>query len=52
MKYILVSIEDDNWDRETLPRIAAALKKFKPKHIQTVTLDSKGIREAATPSSP
>jgi hypothetical protein len=46
MKYVLITIDDENWDRETLPKIAAALKKIKPRHIQTVILDGKNnIRE-------
>lgn len=45
MKYILISIDDANWDRTTLPKIAAALTKFKVAHVQAVTFGNGDIRE-------
>jgi hypothetical protein len=45
MKYILVSIPDDKWDRTTLPKITAALNKFKPSHVQTVVFHGKALVE-------
>jgi hypothetical protein len=45
MKYILVSISDDKWDRTTLPKVVAALNKFKPSHVQTVVFQGKALVE-------
>jgi hypothetical protein len=45
MKYILVSIPDDKWDRTTLPKIAAALSKFKAVHVQTVFFHGNALKE-------
>jgi hypothetical protein len=45
MRYILVSIEDDKWDRTTLPKIVAALNKFKPSHVQAVTFHGNVLKE-------
>jgi hypothetical protein len=45
VKYVLVSIPDDKWDRTTLPKIAAALNKFKPSHVQTVFFHGNVLKE-------
>lgn len=45
MKYILVSIDESNWDRTTLPKIAAALTKFKVAHVQTVVFGNGELTE-------
>jgi hypothetical protein len=45
MRYILVSIPDEKWDRTTLPKVAAALNKFKPAHVQTVVFHGKSLVE-------
>jgi hypothetical protein len=48
MKYILVAIPDEKWDRTTLPKVVAALNKFKPSHVQTVVFHGKALVEEVT----
>jgi hypothetical protein len=45
MRYILITIDDDKYNRETLPKITAALAKFKVRFVQSVTFDGNTIKE-------